>query len=99
MRKRSLTTGLILVVCLAITVAAAWAQSSASFDLSWHVIGGGGGPAASVHYGISSTVGQWVASPPYSFSRHYAASSGYWFGEGPTISGLYLPLVLKSFSQ
>jgi hypothetical protein len=97
MNRRSLVIALAAVVGLVITVSLAGAQVSKSFDLSWHVIGGGGGRVSSVHYVVSSTVGQSAAAPPYSFGSRYAVSGGFWFSEGPTISNLYLPLVLKNF--
>jgi ABC-type glycerol-3-phosphate transport system substrate-binding protein len=69
------------------------AQSSASYNLEWHVIGGGGQPVASANYAVNSTVGQGAASPPYSASSSYVVSGGYWFIETHQI---YLPLVTKS---
>jgi hypothetical protein len=89
----------VLGTCLLLLVAGsgALAQTSASYNLEWHVIGGGGQPVTSTHYMVNSTAGQGAASPPYSFSGNYVVSGGYWFGAGPTISNLYLPLVLKNF--
>jgi hypothetical protein len=68
------------------------AQTSASYNLEWHVIGGGGQPAASTHYLVNSTAGQGAASPPYSTSGHYVVSGGYWFAQ---IYKVYLPLVVR----
>ena len=36
----------------------ALAQSSADFDLWWHVIAGGGGESASVSYAVNGSIGQ-----------------------------------------
>ena len=36
------------------------AQSSASFDLSWYVIGNGGGRSSSSSYSVDGTIGQSV---------------------------------------
>ncbi len=73
---------------------AALAQTSAHYNLEWHVIGGGGQPVASASYRVNSTVGQGAASPPYSTSAHYAVSGGYWFA---TVYYVYLPVTLKLY--
>ena len=99
MEKRFLIAASLLALCLVLTAAVAWGQSSASFDLSWHVISGGGGPLPSTVLTLNGTLGQWAASPPYSSGDHCVVSAGYWFAGGLTIPRLYLPLVLKSFPQ
>jgi hypothetical protein len=73
------------------------AQTSTSYNLEWHVVGGGGGPLTSTSYAVNSTAGQKAASPPHSESSHYAVSGGYWFGGSlaPTWQ-VYLPLVFRS---
>jgi hypothetical protein len=70
------------------------AQTSASYNLEWHVIGGGGQPAASADYAVNSTAGQGAASPAYSTSGHYVVSGGYWFAQ---MYKVYLPLVARRF--
>jgi len=70
------------------------AQTSPSYNLEWHVIGGGGQPAASTNYLVNSTAGQGAASPPYSASGHYVVSGGYWFTQ---VFKVYLPLVLRAY--
>ena len=72
----------------------ALAQTSASYNLEWHVIGGGGQPVSSASYAVNSTAGQGAASQPYSTSGHYVVSGGYWFAQ---IYKVYLPLVAKSY--
>ena len=69
------------------------AQTSANYNLEWHVIGGGGEPVTSAHYAVNSTAGQGAASPPYSTSRSFVVSGGYWFGGGSY--SVYLPLVRR----
>lgn len=69
------------------------AQTSASYNLEWHVIGGGGEPVTSAHYAVNSTAGQGAASPPYSISSSYAVSGGYWFGAD--FYSIYLPLIIR----
>ncbi len=69
------------------------AQTSANYDLGWHVVGGGGGVLSSASYAVNSTAGQGAASPPYSTGSHYVVSGGYWFTPAYRI---YLPLVMRS---
>jgi hypothetical protein len=71
------------------------AQTSSSFNLEWHVIGGGGQPASSARYTVNSTAGQGAASPPLSASAHYVVSGGYWHS-GWGMRAVYLPLVLRN---
>ncbi len=71
------------------------AQSSAGFNLDWHVLGNGGGEAASLNYRVNGTIGQSIAAPPASSSASFNVSGGYWFGEANSIT-IYLPLVLKN---
>ena len=54
------------------------AQTSTTYDLTWHVIGGGGAPISSASYRVNSTAGQSAASPPAASSASYVVSSGYW---------------------
>ena len=70
-RKTLILVGLL---CLAGIVGA---QVSEHYDLSWHVIGGGGGPESSANYRMDGTIGQitGVAS-----SENYQVSGGYWYG-------------------
>jgi hypothetical protein len=91
-----------LLAALAVGGAALWraapaaAQTSAHYNLEWHVIGGGGQPVASTHYAVNSTAGQGAASPPYSASAHYIVSGGYWYGGRPApIRQIYLPVVVR----
>ncbi|MGQ9600258.1 MAG: hypothetical protein ACUVWZ_12675 [Anaerolineae bacterium] len=70
------------------------AQTSALYNLEWHVIGGGGHPVASAHYLVNSTAGQGAASPPYSASTHYVVSGGYWFA---AVYHIYLPVTMKLY--
>lgn len=78
---------LLLVVALLATAGAALTQSSGSFDLSWRVIAGGGGQAASDSYQVRGTAGQGLAGPPPLTGGNYAVESGFWVGvplETPT---------------
>ena len=94
--KRSMIFVLALAVLLTTLAVggAVLAQTSPSYNLEWHVIGGGGQPAASAHYLVNSTAGQGAASPPYSASGHYVVSGGYWLAQ---VYKVYLPLVLRAY--
>jgi hypothetical protein len=86
---------LALALALALTlVGSVLAQTSPSYNLEWHVIGGGGQPVGSAHYAVNSTAGQGAASPPCSTSAHYTVSGGYWFS---IVYRVYLPLVLRKY--
>lgn len=90
--RRSITFALALLI---VAGSAILAQSSASFDLSWHVIGGGGGESSSASYRVRGTMGQSLASPPNSSSASYGVGSGFWVLE-PGASRIYLPIMLNS---
>jgi len=63
------------VICL---TGIAYAGVSANYNLSWHVLsGGGGGLMDSASYALSSTVGQIIGS---SDSSNYRLGTGYWYG-------------------
>jgi hypothetical protein len=96
MKKRSLIVSALLLVCLLVSLGGASAQTSASFNLEWHVIGGGGEPVSSASYVVNSTAGQGAASPPTSASANYVVCAGYWCGYFLTLD-LFLPLALKQY--
>ncbi|HEX9926697.1 MAG TPA: hypothetical protein VGD99_28885 [Anaerolineae bacterium] len=87
----------VLVLMLGTTVLA---QTSAGFNLEWHVIGSGGGESSSAGYQVKGTIGQSIASQPASGSANFTVSSGYWFGDtgpaGTTGTGIYLPIIFKN---
>ncbi|MBK8986211.1 MAG: hypothetical protein IPM39_09040 [Chloroflexi bacterium] len=91
------------IIVMAVTLlllafgAAALAQTSAGFNLEWHVIGGGGGQSSSAGYRVQGTIGQSAASPPTAGSAGYVVSSGYWSGStGSAGTTVYLPAILKN---
>lgn len=69
---------LLLLLVVIVSAAAVQAQSSTNYDLTWHVIGGGGAPISSASYAVNSTAGQGSASPPVASSASYAVTGGYW---------------------
>jgi hypothetical protein len=91
------------IIVLAVTVlllafgAVVLAQTSAGFNLEWHVIGGGGGESGSADYRIHGTIGQSVTSPPAAGSAGFVVNSGYWSGNtGSAGTTIYLPAILKN---
>ena len=85
----------ILVLVLVITLGAVpvLAQISAAYDLSWHVIGGGGGRMESTGHTLQGTVGQAVTGSMG--SDGHALCSGFWCDAESEYS-VYLPLVLRN---
>ena len=84
---------LVVIFPLLVTAGLVSAQTSASYNLEWHVIGGGGQPLTSASFAVHSTAGQGAASPPLSTGSSYAVSGGYWFGSD--LFSIYLPLVMR----
>jgi hypothetical protein len=70
------------ILCYLAIVSTASAQSSADYDLTWNVIGGGGGPVDSASYTMRSTVGQTAIG--YS-TNSYELGAGYWYGATLTV--------------
>ena len=83
---------LILAACLAL-VTPVLAQVSATFDLSWHVIGSGGGQMGGPGHTIAGTIGQPTVGT-MGGSGH-ALCSGFWCGI-PAEYRVYLPLTLRN---
>ena len=89
-----------LIAILSVLLLALWAagsalaQTSDNYDLSWNVLGSGGGATESTNYGLRFTVGQAVVGPAK--GTGYGLGAGYW--QAPAFSRLYLPLVLRSHS-
>ncbi len=87
---------ILLGILLAGTV---WAQTSPNYDLSWHVMAGGGREwMSSGSHLVNSTLGQFAIGPATSSGHRLGA--GYWYGirrvaPPPPTFGLYLPLVMK----
>lgn len=90
----------LLAAALLATAGAALTYSSANFDLSWNVIGGGGGHSTSGSYEVRGTIGQSLAGPPRSASAQYAVEGGFWAGvpletpaPEPETWKIYLPAI------
>jgi len=65
----------VILVGLLCLTGIAYAGVSENYDLSWNVIGGGGGAMDSASYAMRSTVGQIIG---LSSSDNYQLGAGYW---------------------
>lgn len=70
---------------------------STGYDLSWRVIGGGGGHAEAGNYALDGTIGQAVAEVVS--NGGYTLCSGFWCGAAVAAMeyNIYLPMVLKNY--
>lgn len=93
MDKHKLLIGVAGLLVVLLLAGVALAQSSTGFDLSWHVLSGGGGPAESTHYAMNGTVGQ--AAVGFSDSASYGMQSGYW--QNWLDRRIYLPLIVRGY--
>jgi hypothetical protein len=93
--KRGLIWLAILVGTLVLT-GVVLAQVSTNFDVSWHLLSGGGGFRGSANYQVSDSLGQWVGGSASSVG--YQIESGFWYGTAILEGGLqiYLPLILRN---
>jgi hypothetical protein len=87
----------VLMVFLLVVALPALSQSSANYDLSWHVVAGGGGRIESAAYRLQATIGQ--ADAEWMASDHYRLAGGFWAGGvlGSEVYSVYVPLVLNRF--
>jgi hypothetical protein len=83
----------VLVACLALVVPVL-AHVSANYDLSWHVIAGGGGKMESTQYTLQGTTGQPVIGS--AAGSGHTLCSGFWCGVAETEYQVYLPLLRNS---
>jgi len=97
--RKGFVVTLVLVVCLALAAPVlrqaqdvVLAQVSANYDLSWHVIAGGGGRMAGTQHTLQGTTGQAVVGP--AAGSGHTLCSGFWCGVEAEYR-VYLPLVLR----
>jgi hypothetical protein len=93
--------GMAFVALALVAAPIIFAQTSASYDLSWNVLGGGGEQAASASYSLEGTLGQPIIDA--GSSATFAVQPGYWGGAGaastaPFSGKLFLPLAMRDFS-
>jgi hypothetical protein len=96
MKDRKSLALLAALLCFLLLVGVALAQTSASYDLTWNVIAGGGGPITGGGYAINSTIGQPVVG--VAKDTGYELCSGFWCGAAVVEYRIYLPIVLKNYS-
>ena len=94
MNKQMVFIGASALLVVLLLAGIAMAQTSASFDFSWHVLAGGGGQAVGTTYAANYTVGQGTIG--WTNSGSYGAGIGYWYGATGGYR-IFLPLVLKSY--
>ena len=70
------------IAALAVVATSVLAQTSTSFDQTWHVMAGAGAPSSSENFAANGTLTQ--AAIGVSQGSNYRAESGYW--HGPIIS-------------
>jgi hypothetical protein len=92
-RGRAALVTLVVAACLGV-VGPVLAQVSAEYDLSWHVIAGGGGRMGGGQHALQGTAGQTVTGPAVGGS--HALCSGFWCGAEMGYR-IYLPVVLRGF--
>ncbi len=90
MRKRLL---LLLTLLTLLTLFVSVARAADSYDISWHVIGGGGGgPVSAGVYTLDGTIGQpvtWTVS-----NGAYEHCAGFWCTVN-NFFGIFLPIIRR----
>jgi hypothetical protein len=71
---------------------AARSHAPAALDVTWSVIGGGGGQSGAGVFRVEGTIGQAIAGEVA--AAPYALCAGFWCASGG--EAVYLPLVLRS---
>jgi hypothetical protein len=72
------------------------AQTSANYNLEWHVVAGGGQPASSARFAVNSTLGQSTAGSNLLHSSRFVVGGGFQSGGGSISYNLYLPVVVRN---
>lgn len=93
MKRRILAATAVMLVISSLVVAVAVGQVSGNFDLSWHIIGGGGTRSTSANYVAMGTIGQ-AAVGMISGASHEVCA-GFWC-MGPEC-WIYMPLMLRNY--
>jgi hypothetical protein len=68
----------LLIAALLVVATSVLAQTSTSFDQSWHVMAGAGAPSSSENFAVNGSLTQFAIGT--SDSSSYRAESGYWYG-------------------
>lgn len=87
------------IVAAALAVGPGRAQTGDGFNLTWHVMGGAGGdgPMTGDGFSVDATLYQTAIRPANGGS--VSVLQGYWYGLGPTVFGVYLPIVTKAYTH
>jgi hypothetical protein len=98
-RANKRLTWLMVVLGTLVLTEVALGQASTNFDLSWHLLSGGGGSRSSAGYRIDDSLGQWIGQSASSTS--YRIEPGFWYGTVVSEEGrkIYLPLVVRNDSM
>ena len=86
-----LVAGMLLIFLVGTAVLA---QTSAGFNLEWHVMKNGGGKSSSASYIVNGTIGQSISRPAESNPANQIVSSGYWYVDSK--KDIYLPMIIKN---
>lgn len=94
MNRRQLLIAMCSLLAVGLLGAGALAMSLTGFDLSWHVIAGGGGHSSSAEYAVSGSIGQPAVGGLS--AANYGLDAGFWPGIGaetptPTPTGTVPP--------
>jgi hypothetical protein len=94
MRETRTRVGLVLSVLVIPLLLAVAVLAATDYDLSWHVVGDGGGYAEGGSYCLNATIAQPVAGPSTGGTYHLLA--GFWSFAGPVDYTIHLPLALRN---
>ena len=86
---------IVLGLALLLAGAAGLASAQSGYRVSWWTVDGAGGRLSSMGgYSLMGTAGQPDAGRPLT-SASYSVTGGFWSGAIPTITHVYLPVVLR----
>ena len=85
----------VLLGCLVLS-GVVLAQVSTNFDISWHLLSGGGGSRTSESYRVDDSLGQWAGGS--TGSATYDVDPGFWYGAAPEPAPCLVPLESVSIS-
>jgi hypothetical protein len=92
MKPKMYLMALLVIAALILAAGSVSAGPTASYDIPWWTVEGGGGDSSAGQYTLSGTVGQMDAG--VLSGTGYRLSGGYWEG-AQTQSKIYLPLAKR----
>ncbi len=95
MKSRRVPGTLVLALLLTLAAGVSFAQTGDGFDLTWHVMAGGGagGPLSGDGFQLRSTASQTAIGP--AAGATFDLGQGYWYGIEQQ-AYIYLPLVYRN---